>query len=240
MPKISEDHVPLAAEDRFLIISIQEAASLCPGANDAAALGEAIQVAKPFLGDLTPLFDLRGLPHIYNDVDAFIHEVASPGSHILVNSRTAQQIDLKYLATRRGLNVLSVKGHSYKARHFDMSDLRCNSFKSDDPFFRLSQTIEDQLTYGMTSGRDLELDDELEFEAPSLEQMRRVLTPKKLAALIKRDFPRRLWKRIKASEFAHSIRIFFPKMEESLAHFDSHTTSPVPETTEFYTANGQE
>ena len=58
MPEITEDQVPLAAEDRFLIVSIQKAASLCPGTDAAVALGVAIKEAKPFLGDLTPLFDL--------------------------------------------------------------------------------------------------------------------------------------------------------------------------------------
>ena len=89
MPEITEDQVPLAAEDRFLIVSIQKAASLCPGTDAAVALGVAIKEAKPFLGDLTPLFDLRGLPSIYNDVDGFIACVAraSEDSHILVNAQ---------------------------------------------------------------------------------------------------------------------------------------------------------
>lgn len=124
MQGISENHMPMAAEDRFLLVSVRDANSLCPHTDDAEALREAIRVAGYFLGDLIPVFDLRGLPALYNDVDAFLEWAGGTGSHVLVNPATAQQIDIDSYAKRRGLHVLSVKGHSYTPRSFNLSHLR--------------------------------------------------------------------------------------------------------------------
>lgn len=223
MASISEEHVPLAAEDRFLIVSIKEAQSLCPGGEDAAALGEAIQAAKPFLGNLTPLFDLRGLPQIYNDVDVFIDEVASTGSHVLVNPKTAKNLDLRGL-TDRGLHVLNAKGHSYRARPFDLSNVRSGD---SDNIFESFRTLADDMQFesgihGQTIIGSLDEDD-LNYGTnapPSLEDMRRLFSPRRLGRLIKNCFPRTLPNAVRVSEFAQSIRVFLPQILRSFEEFD--------------------
>ncbi|MBA3312013.1 MAG: hypothetical protein M3552_02305 [Planctomycetota bacterium] len=195
MPGISENQVPLAAEDRFLIVSIKEALTLCPGANDAAALGDALSIAKPFLGDLIPLFDLRGLPRVYSDVEHFIEGVAGAGSHILVNSKTAEQLDLDYLVRRRGFNVLNVRGHSYKAQSFDLSTVTGDDATDpqDDPFRQLSDTIAGEFNFTKDPVPVDELrNNPVAYTPPTLDEMQRALTPSRLTELIEWHFPTRI------------------------------------------------
>ena len=218
MAKISEDRVPLAAEDRFLIVSIKEALSLCPGATDAAALGEAIDAASPFLGSLTPLFDLRGLPQIYNDVDVFMDEVAGRGAHVLVNPRTAKQIDIEHYSQERGLQVLSVKGQNYNARSYGLSDLRHSHGNIGDPFYQLSMRVADEFTFDDVDNAPVIDDECLSYRPPTLEVLERVLSPKRLEELVLAEFPPRLWNGIRAAEFARSIRTFLPNGCSHAAH----------------------
>jgi len=182
--RISKYEVPLAAEDRFLIISIREALALCPDANDAQALGFAIDVARPFLGDLVPLFDLRGLPHIYNDVADFMDGVARRGSHVLVNPRTAHEIDIDYYSKARGLQVLSVKRHRYTAKSYDLSDLRQDHDEVGVPFSELSISIADEFTFNNVENASVLDDEGRSYDAPSLELLERALTPKRLRQLV--------------------------------------------------------
>lgn len=237
MAKISEDYVPLAAEDRFLIVSIRDAAALCPGAADAAALGEAIRVAKPFLGDLIPMLDLRGLPHLYSDVGDFIDHIGIGETHVLVNPNTAQQLDLEHF-NKRGIHVLSVRGQRYKTKAFDLSGLRpIDSAKIDDPFYGLSTSLGDEFVY---DHREIEADgytfDHYDYRAPSLDLINEVLTPKRLVALVQSHFPRILWNSVRDVEFAHSIRRFFPRIQEALAAavVDQTTGLPFTRDMEFY------
>ncbi len=227
MAKISEELVPLAAEDRFLIVSIRKALSLCPGAADAAALGETIDVARPFLGDLIPLFDLRGLPHIYNDVDVFMDEVSGRGAHVLVNPRTAEQIDIDYYVKARGLQVLSVKGHRCKAKPFELTDIRTDI---TDQFGELSMGLVDEFTFH--DPENISEFDEGEYQPPSLEALERVLTPTKLRQLMGRHFPAKLQNGIRFADFAQSLRAFLPKIQESLSEIDPDGRFPLA--TDFY------
>lgn len=221
--EISEDQVPLAGEDRFLIISIKKAESLVPGINQASALGDAIKLANPLLGNLTPVFDLRGLPSIYNDVEVFIDEVATPGSHVLVNSRTAEQIEIDEFARRKSLTVLRAKGSSYRARHFDMSDLD-TSYENDDPFVALAEEIADEFSYTKQSG------------PPTRKDLRRALTKDRLISIIKSSFSSEPWNGVTPEAFARSIKAYFPSLERALAEIDDdyNPTGPAPYNIEYY------
>ncbi len=140
-PDISEHQVPLAAEDKFLIISIREAQTLCPGIEDASALGLAIELSKPFLGDLIPLLDLRGLPQIYNDVETFIGELGLPDAQILLNPATAKQLDLTNLRQACGCNVLIARGQTFRASAFDLSQFRAVGDASRSPLEGLADYL---------------------------------------------------------------------------------------------------
>jgi hypothetical protein len=234
MPKISERNVPLAAEDRFLIISIKEAASLCPGAHEAAALGEAMTVAKSFLGNLTPLYDLRGLPYIYNDVEAFINEVGANGSHILINPKTASALDLNDLK-QRGVTVLNVKGHSYRSRSFDLSHL----VGDDDmnlpgtAFFDLSRSIVDASPVSAQLDWD-SVDSPPPYVPPTLEALRGTLTLEYLENLIESDFSPKTWSNgVRPIDFAKSIRTFLPRIVDSLQQLTTADFSDL-KATDFY------
>jgi hypothetical protein len=218
MEPISETNVPLAAEDRFLIVSIREAMALCPRADDAAALGEAIRAAKPLLGNLIPVFDLRGLPQIYNDVDAFIDQVAcwNEESHILLSPDTAKDVDFNYYAKRRGFNILSVEGRAYKTKLFDLNCLNSDVERLDNPIDALRRSIEAKFTNYDNVDENLAID----YDPPSLEMLKHALTLDELLRLVRGSFPKKIWSGFDAGEFAQSIHTFFPRLQESLSHKD--------------------
>ncbi len=220
MQPISEHQVPFGAEDKFLIVSIRNAEKLCPGINDAAVLKEAIEVAKPFLGDLIPLFDLRGLPKFYNDVEIFIDEVGGAGAHVLINNTTAAELDLceKH---RRGLKILTAKGKSYKAHPFDLSEFRGSNdpVHDEDPISDVAQDLLVRL-YDDQIGDLPEINDLMtntdEFRVPTLAEMRRILRQDYISRLIYESFGRKLACGITAKNFAQSIPLFFQKMQSAL------------------------
>src|SRR6266478_3023182 len=226
MSSISEESVPLAAEDRFLIISIKEAGSLCPGGEDARALGEAIRLARPFLGNLIPLFDLRGLPAFYKDVEYFIDESGLPGAHVLVNPATAKNLDLMQLTKEHDVQVLNVKGHSYRAKPYDLSDLRSGLV---DPFANLAQGMIAAIALESAPPCSSADESELMLTAPSIEVVRRAFTPQALTRLIRRFFPAKPWNGVGAKQFAQSIGVFFPKLQEAFGDLEEDTGLPKAE-----------
>src|SRR4051812_22709853 len=105
--QISEHEVPLALEDRFVVVGIREARQICPSGDDGEALSEAMGHASEFLGELTPVFDLRGLRTLYNDVFDFMQEVKlgwKDEAHVLVTPEEAGQLDLELLK-RTGFKI---------------------------------------------------------------------------------------------------------------------------------------
>lgn len=219
MSRTERNQVLLAAEDRFLIVSIRNALALCPSASDAETLGEAIELAKPLLGDLIPLFDLRGLPKIYNDVDLFLEAAGGLGAHILVNPETSAQIDIEYYSRTRGMKVLSVKGYSYRAKPFDLSNLRIDGELYGDPFFHFASSMVDQLVYDDVTDLPSLEDDCIWHSISAIESPGNVFTPSRLEELVT-ESGFSFADAGEASEFASSVRLFFPKIQEFLAGVD--------------------
>jgi Domain of unknown function (DUF4263) len=81
--EISEDAVPIAVEDKFIVFGFGQSKSFCPSPYDAARLGELVES----LGGLVPLFDLRDVEYYYNDVDDFIRCVGGNDSYAIVDGK---------------------------------------------------------------------------------------------------------------------------------------------------------
>lgn len=77
--KISPESLPLAAEDRFLVIGVRKARSICPSGCHAASLGVALARAAELGSTFTPVLDLRGLETVYNDVVDFANLLQESG-----------------------------------------------------------------------------------------------------------------------------------------------------------------
>lgn len=209
MREINDKQVPLAAEDKFLIIPIKDPASLLPHVDDAEALRQAIDAAKPFLGNLVPLFDLRGIPHIYNDVEDFIYELADSGSQLLVNRALADDVDVRRLSRAHHANIMVAKGVGYKARSFDLSDVTFDGIDDANPIPRLANAMTDAVV-------PFESYAESSFRAPSLVTIQRELTTRRLQELIQGVFPGDLPYKVRLRDFAQSMIQFLPQFHQSL------------------------
>ena len=120
---ISEGTIPLAAEDRFLIFGIRDAAEMCPSGKDADYLGETI-LGLP--GRYVPVFDLRGLSYLYTDVEAFVAALADALSrnarpHFLVNP-SCQELVEQLTRCFHNSNFLDVKGNPYRTKPLVLAD----------------------------------------------------------------------------------------------------------------------
>jgi len=124
MANISQDNVPLAAEDKFIIIGIHEAESLCPSIEDGIAVAEAMTIAKDFLGGLIPVVDLRGAKLFYNDVRDFIRGMSEKCRlKVLLRDADSLRIDIEEL-NKIGCEVLLVKGKSLQTKPLDLKIFR--------------------------------------------------------------------------------------------------------------------
>ncbi len=141
MANISQDKVPLAAEDKFIIIGINEAKSLCPSFQDGMAVAEAIGVAKDFLGGLIPIIDLRGAKLFYNDVRYFITGMGEKCNlKVLLRETDTRNIDIEELQ-RVGCEILLVKGKAHQTQPLDLKIFRGADDWDLPPFFHLSVDI---------------------------------------------------------------------------------------------------
>ena len=98
-----------------------------------------------------------------------------------------------------------------------MSDVCPDIPDSDDPFLNLSNDIAGHL--GIHYRRIL--------NAPSLEDAYRILTPKKLSAVIRGKFPGGVSSVVNSVEFAHLIRTFLPKIADAFDELDKRAIGSV-------------
>lgn len=124
--EITENEVPIAVEDKFIIFSFGRGRSLCPHVSDADRLGELVQELKGMI----PIFDLRGLEGYYNDIHQFIMSVSGGSSYVILGDGQVESGWGEEL-TRRGSEVISAKGLAHKT-----AMLERRLFESDqDKFF---------------------------------------------------------------------------------------------------------
>ena len=70
--EMSEDSMPIAVEDKFIVFALGKCRSMGPHASRSEELGHALQK----LHDLVPVFDLRELENYYGDVEDFVRLVS--------------------------------------------------------------------------------------------------------------------------------------------------------------------
>jgi hypothetical protein len=74
---LSENSLPIAYEDKFLVIRLAESASLAPHPDAAIALGSLISAHLEAAPQVVVTLDFRGLSEIYNDVHDFVDGLVS-------------------------------------------------------------------------------------------------------------------------------------------------------------------
>jgi hypothetical protein len=215
---ISEEIIPLAAEDKFLIISVRDAKSLCPNIYDADILSGAIELAKPLTGDLIPLFDLRGLPVLYNDVQEFIDTVAGTGAHILVSPQTLQSLDAELLNKKYCGQIISAKGNAYKTKLFNLYDLRgCPEDSSDNILQRVADDVLLHINQNEVNIDDHGDDTLAEAPLPTLAEMETLLSAEVIKKTISRNLAGKLSGGVSSNDLARSFKLYVPKLYEVMS-----------------------
>jgi len=92
--EINESGVPVAFEDRFLIIGVGPAKKMAPGTRIAEILATIFTSAREKLST-TLVLDLRGLKHFYSDIVDFI-ECLVTEPHLAISSSNKQAAKNKY------------------------------------------------------------------------------------------------------------------------------------------------
>jgi len=122
-----EDSVPVAYEDRFLIVGIGESESLAPHPSTADALSSLISSHLNDVPSAEVVFDLRGLGQIYNDVYDFLFSVTR---HLdpLHCSALIQPEDCDLAASLKFApwitKTIKSDGPSFGWRSYDLSNVR--------------------------------------------------------------------------------------------------------------------
>jgi hypothetical protein len=106
-------------EDKFMVVAIRAAPRLCPPHETATVIALALEQARSFLGDIVPVFDLRGLQDYYNDVAEFVAGFGDSGGHILVGDDDLQRVRYWGLE-RKGFTILNVRGDALSAKSLDL------------------------------------------------------------------------------------------------------------------------
>lgn len=114
MDEVTENGIPVAAEDKFLVFAFGSARSLCPRIYDADRLGEMILKLADTLGEIVPIFDLRGAEGYYNDVDQFITSVGGNNAHVLLGKR---EIALGWESGLAQQGLLPIRANGAAIRH---------------------------------------------------------------------------------------------------------------------------
>lgn len=202
-PLMSEVGVPIAVEDKFVIITIGDARTLCPGGDVASVLGQAIELSKLFLGDLIPLFDLRGLRTVYSDVQEFVEHFEIPNTQILLNRETAAHLgsSLKYAF---GYSVLIAESQTSDATVFHPRDSfdGLEDLSRHNPLFKLACKICKTLNqYVLVTKSDNEIE--------------RIIASKNLARDVKVAFKNESVHEITAHDFAYLM----PKIAKTLHRY---------------------
>lgn len=126
---LSENSLPLAVEDRFVIFAIREASQLCPSERDAAAIRIAIERIQATWPELVPIFDFRGLQGLYSDVDEFVRSIVGQRyAHVLIGDKEIPH-DSESSLVMGNYEILKVRGNGLGAQVFDL-----NSFLGDIPY----------------------------------------------------------------------------------------------------------
>jgi len=123
---LNQEIVPLGAEDRFAIIGIRDAPQLAPSHKDGLTLGTLITITRRCFQELTPVFDVRGLANVYNDVSTFMQSVAEPSkypAHVLINTSDRNTVDRNHLE-RFGFRVLEIRDTSFSLKGYPLDLVR--------------------------------------------------------------------------------------------------------------------
>jgi hypothetical protein len=144
---LSESQIPVAAEDRFVIVAVRDAPKLCPPYEAAEVFASALQQAKSFLGDIIPVFDFRGLEVFYSDVREFIAGFETRRPHVLVNKSDLGQVEAMGLR-EKGFKVITARGDSQSttplplAEFYQVKEERRHAGSRDDPIEKLAIDLE--------------------------------------------------------------------------------------------------
>ena len=160
---LSENVVPLGAEDRFAVIGIRDAPRLAPSSDDGLQLGSALKIARAVFPGTIPVFDVRGLDQWYHDVEYFVSSVVDPlgvPAHLLVEKADLQHLDVELLA-ERGHQILQVRHPNFNLEAFDLSLIR-RADESDD--YVDAYEIVGDLFHGILAG--MSAPDRKKYEIP--------------------------------------------------------------------------
>ncbi len=160
--KISENSVPIAVEDKFIIFAFGKGRSLCPHSNDSEKLGEMIAS----LGNLIPIFDLRSLEGLYHDINIFIQNVGGDASYIMLGRKEINAGWGRELSAK-GFEIIRAGGHRFKTSLLDINlfAVKTDFFADEasdqlqnDMFLSLTNPAHEYTKDLLTRERDLQFD----------------------------------------------------------------------------------
>ena len=113
---VSDQPISIAVEDRFLIFTFGMHDGMFPApSNDLELLGNLLTHLSSTGCPITPVFDLRCVEDIYNDVDDFLNCVAGETANVLLNEG---QMDRDWLEAK-GIVALRSGATSYAHHELD-------------------------------------------------------------------------------------------------------------------------
>lgn len=118
-PEISETGIPIALEDRFLIIGVGSGTKMAPSINLATDFARILQAVEATHRDITLVFDLRNLERMYDDIKVFLDCLTGrhPGN----------------LAPRRECNVLISRRDRFAYSELDLQRWSPHIIKAKGP-----------------------------------------------------------------------------------------------------------
>jgi len=128
--RISENAVPIAVEDKFLIFSFGRGDLLCPHSAHAEQLGEMVLNLRAPFDKLTPIFDLRGTEGYYNDVDTFIQFVGGKDALVLLGDSEIEA-GWDFRLRLRGLQPIRANGLA-----FSTTELGLEKFEAEAEMYK--------------------------------------------------------------------------------------------------------
>jgi hypothetical protein len=128
---ISANAIPIAVEDKFLVLAFGTGQYLCPSTNDADHLGDMLMRLK----DIDPIFDLRGLEGYYKDIDEFIRNVGGENSYVILGKDETEAGWGRRLAAT-GFEIIRARGqaHNTALLEIDLFDCNAEDFMEDAIF----------------------------------------------------------------------------------------------------------
>ena len=107
MTQDATDGLPIAVEDRFVVISLSESSYYRESNDMAEVLGQALRYNQVIWQDAVTVIDLRNIKHLYSDIEEFIDALDSDTTHVMID-RDDDEADERLRLSEKGYEVLRV------------------------------------------------------------------------------------------------------------------------------------